>query len=48
MSKRSSKKGKRRSKALPALGFAGVSLDGKRCVRLNQRSVGEYTADLTE
>jgi hypothetical protein len=26
MSKRSSKKSKRRSKALPALGFAGVSL----------------------
>jgi hypothetical protein len=32
-----------------ALGFRRrVSLDGRRRVRLNQRSVGEYTADLTE
>ena len=46
MSKRSSKN-KRRSKALPALGIGRrISLDGKRRVRLNQRSIGEYTADL--
>jgi hypothetical protein len=25
-----------------------VSLDGKRCVRLNQRGIGEYTTTLAE
>jgi hypothetical protein len=47
MSKRSLKN-KRRSKTLPALGFAGVSLSMAGGVRLNQRSIGEYTANLTE
>ena len=48
MSKRSSKS-KRRSKALPALGIRRrVFLYGKRRVRLDHRSIGEYAADLTE
>ncbi len=48
MPKHSSKR-KRLSKALPALGFAGVSLSiaGGACC-LNQRCVGEYATALAE
>jgi len=48
MSKRSSKS-KRRSKALPALGFAGVSFSmASGACASTHRSIGEYAADLTE
>jgi hypothetical protein len=43
MSKRSSKKSKRRSKALPALGFAGVSLSMAGGATA---STGDATTDL--
>ena len=47
MSKRALKS-KRRSKALPVLGFAGLSLSlASGASRINQRSDDEYTVDLT-